>query len=174
MSPFQRRALKAARRLDIPDADCKGEKDSGYVGRSAADGHQCCPFIPGGDLGMSRLEGSFSQLTRRKSLRRIGYRPALSRLGAWPLPAGCRRGTSRRANQSQLQLDASDPSGGARQARRDRQGKGHRSACPAVAARLPLRSAFCWCGLRAGTGDVADRGVGCDGAAGCTSFAALH
>jgi hypothetical protein len=80
LSPF-RAARCQTRRLDIPDAGCKGEKDSGYVGRSAADGRQCCPFIPGGDLGMSRLEGSFSQLTRRKSVRRVGYRPALSRLG---------------------------------------------------------------------------------------------
>src|SRR6266571_2587408 len=102
LSPFQRHALKATRRLDIPDADCKGEKDSGYVGRSAADGHQCCPFIPGGDLGMSRLEGSFSQLTRRKSLRRVGYRPALSRLGdlaAWG--ARLRAYASGRSNQMQ-------------------------------------------------------------------------
>src|SRR5262245_18027415 len=30
LSLFERRALKAARRLDTPDADCKGEKDSGY------------------------------------------------------------------------------------------------------------------------------------------------
>src|SRR5215813_14097079 len=31
LSPFQHRTLKATRRLDIPDASCKGEKDSGYV-----------------------------------------------------------------------------------------------------------------------------------------------
>src|SRR5262252_4971461 len=31
LSPFPRRALNAARRFDIPDADCKGEKVSGYL-----------------------------------------------------------------------------------------------------------------------------------------------
>jgi len=62
LSPVQRRELKTARRLDILDRIIKEGKDSGYVGRSAADGHQCCPFIPGGDLGMSVSRAAFHSL----------------------------------------------------------------------------------------------------------------
>src|SRR5262249_13836739 len=82
--PFLRQAAKAGRRPDILDADCKGEKDSGSVDRSAADGRQCCPFIAGGDLGMSRHEGSFSQCTRGKSVRRIAVLAlAISPAATW-------------------------------------------------------------------------------------------
>jgi hypothetical protein len=41
--------------------------------------HQCSVFKLGGDLGIARLKGSLSQLTRRTCLPRVSYRPVLPR-----------------------------------------------------------------------------------------------
>jgi hypothetical protein len=77
---LRRRALKAAQRLDIANAGCAGEKEFGVRRPESRRRHECCPFTPGGDLGMSRLKDSFSQLTRRTCLRRVG---------GTGLPPGC-------------------------------------------------------------------------------------